>query len=241
LPKDLSVEIVHNGFPLPVHSAPASRRDLHNRNINSPLRVGCVGGLLKLKGVFEFVEAARLCIEQGLNVEFILVGENPRVLRGIKGYLLKRFGFGADTRAQLDLLIRQHGLQERVKIIGFTSDVKAVYDSIDILCFPSHLNACGRPVFEAAFSHVPSIVAVDNPLEDTIVDGQTGICIAAKDPAAIVKAVSHFYFHREELQRMGEAAFELAKKNFDISANAEKILNIYRQVLKKYYEHGIPS
>lgn len=234
LPKDLSVEIVRNGFPLP--DVPRAKSYYGTDFIFSrgkPLRIGCVGGLLKLKGVYEFVEAARLCIQAGLEVEFILVGENPRSLRGMKGYLVKKFGFAEDTRAQLEAIISKYAMQDRVKIIDFTHDVKAIYDSIDVLCFPSHLNACGRPVFEAAFSRVPGIVAVDNPQEDTILNGQTGLCISAKDPKAIADAVTFFYSRPEELDRMGEAAYQLAKRNFDIDLNATKMIDIYKRLLNK--------
>ena len=240
LPKDLSVEIVRNGFPSP-DSLRVKSVDVINRRFSkeNPIRVACVGGLLKLKGVYEFVEAAHLCTQAGVAVEFILVGENPRKLRGIKGYLLKRFGFAVDTRTELLTMIRQYDLHEQVKIIGFTHDIKSIYNSVDLLCFPSHLNACGRPVFEAAFSRVPSIVAVDNPLEDTIVNGHTGICISAKDPGAIVDAVTFFYTHPEDLDRMGEAAYQLAAKNFDIAANAVKMVDISKRLISKSASHQI--
>jgi glycosyltransferase involved in cell wall biosynthesis len=234
LPKDLSVEIVRNGFPSPnpprAKPARATNRLFSKDN---PLRVGCVGGLLKLKGVYEFVEAAHKCNQSGLSVEFILVGENPRKLRGLKGYFLKRFGFATDALSELNALIGKYNLHDTVKILGFTHDVKSVYDSIDLLCFPSHLNACGRPVFEAAFSGVPSIVAIDNPQEDTILNGHTGICIPAKSPIAIAEAIMFFYSHPGELERMGEAAFQLAKKNFDIDSNAKKMIDIYNRLLRE--------
>lgn len=233
LPKDLSVEIVHNGFPSPdsLRAKPVSGTSRLFSKEN-PLRVGCVGVLLKLKGVYEFVEAAHQCNQASLAVEFILVGENPRNLRGIKGYLFKRLGFAADTSAELNAMIIKYNLQNQVKIIGFTHDVKSIYDSIDLLCFPSHLNACGRPVFEAAFSRVPSIVALENPQEDTILHGKTGICIPAKDSKAIADAVTFFYSNPDELERMGEAAYQLAKKNFDIDLNAKKMIDIYECLLK---------
>jgi glycosyltransferase involved in cell wall biosynthesis len=228
LPTSLPVQIVRNGFTataLPVLTDVLCVEKLFTKD--RPLRVGCVGGLLKLKGVYDFVEAARICKQAGLAVEFILVGENPRELRGIKGYLIKLFGFAADARTDLNNMIREYNLNELVKIVGFTHNVKAIYESIDLLCFPSHLNACGRPVFEAAFSHVPSIVAVENPQEDTILHGQTGICIPAKDPKAIADAVAFFYTNPVELMRMGKAAYLLATKNFDISLNASKMNDIY--------------
>ncbi len=231
LPADLPVAIVHNGFP----GAPAAARACPARagTGRRRLRIGFVGLLLKLKGIYEFIEAARLCAERGLDVEFVIAGENARVLRGLKGYLLKRFNFAADVRADLERYIAEHALEGRVKLIGFTADVKAVYDGLDVLCFPSHLDACGRPVFEAAFSRVPSIVAVSDPKPDTIVHGETGLCIPARDPKALADAVEHFCTRPEEVERMGEAAYRLAMENFDIAANAAKMLAIYRRLVAR--------
>lgn len=233
LPPDLPVAIVRNGFPAPqVLQDRGGRARVAAFSKARPLRVACVGGLLKLKGVYEFVEAARLCLAAGQAVEFMLVGENPRELSGIKGYLLKRFGFAADVRSELLALIEQHQMHEHVRIVGFTQDIAAVYDAVDVLCFPSHLNACGRPVFEAAFSFVPSIVAVDTPQDDTIVDGVTGICIDARDPQAIADAIGVLYADPARLERMGIAAFELAKQNFDIASNTSKMIDIYERLAR---------
>jgi glycosyltransferase involved in cell wall biosynthesis len=94
------------------------------------------------------------------------------------------------------------------------------------------LDACGRPVFEAAFSRVPSIVAVSDPKPDTIIDGETGICIPPRDPKALADAVEYFCTQPSEVERMGEAAYRLAMENFDIAANASKMLAIYRHLVR---------
>ena len=233
LPKDLPVEIVRNGFPMP-SDAKCRVGDVNHLNFSKeyPMRVGCVGSLIKMKGVYDLVEAARLCAKDGLFVEIIFVGENMRNLRGIKGYFLRRLGFAADVRSELQGLVSKYNLQDRVKINRFTADIKSFYDSIHVLCFPSHLNACGRPIFEAAFSHLPSIVAINNPLEDTVIDGQTGICIPAMDPCAILRAISFLYHNPKELRHMGNEAYQLAVKNFDIHVNAKKMSDIYLSLMK---------
>ena len=43
--------------------------------------------------------------------------------------------------------------------------------------FPSYLNAPGRPIMEAGFFKVPSISCIDNPINDTFIDGKTGFSI----------------------------------------------------------------
>jgi len=223
LPAGVPVTVIHNGIDAPAYVG-------HSKG-DRPLRVAMVGGLLKMKGVYEFVEAARICRDRGLNVEFLLAGENPRQLKGIRKWLFARLGFAHDVRADLEQYIRKHELGNVVKLLGFVSDVQSLYHNIDILCFPSHLDAAGRPVFEAGFYSVPSLVAAHDPEPDTIVDGETGLCLAAKDPKAIADAVEYLYKNPSERNRLGENARRLAHKNFDIRTNAQQLFRVYQSVI----------
>ena len=93
------------------------------------------------------------------------------------------------------------------------------------------MNAVGRPVIEASFYKVPSIVAITDPLDDTMIDDETGICIPKKKPQALAGAIEYFYSNQQEIDRMGQAAFQLALENFDSKQNAEKMLKIYQNCL----------
>src|SRR5437867_8229020 len=161
LPRDLNVYVVHNGFAQSAKTEPGGEPVTSDRSAGSNvLRVAMVGNLLKMKGVYDFVEAARLCLARNLDVEFLIVGSNPRDLSGFRGFLIKMAGFGRDVQADIEKMIREHRLEERLRLLPFTFDVQEVYRRIAVLCFPSHLNAVGRPVLEAALLHIPSIVAI---------------------------------------------------------------------------------
>jgi len=229
LPQGLTAEVVHNGFAIgPPSGAPANLPRVFTRK---NFRVAMIGNLMPMKGVREFIEAARLCRDKGLNIDFILVGDNVRRLSGIRGWLLKQFGFARDVKADVEAFVQKHALDEHVHLIGFMANIKDVYDRIDVLCFPSHLNAAGRPVFEAAFSSVPSIVAIEEPRADTIVDHETGICIKPGDPRMLADAIEYFYARPDECERMGKRAHELALRNFDVRINAAHVLELYRQLV----------
>lgn len=231
LPSGLDVQVVHNGFSIdPVKKCSGSIKDDLAKLPNRRLKIGMVGSLLQLKGVYDFIEAAKLCVDKNMDVDFIIVGDNPRNLGGIKGALFKILGFANDVKLDVERFIQQKRLGAHVHLIGFTLNIEEVYKYIDVLCFPSHLNAVGRPVFEAAFSKVPSIVAITNPLADTIIDGKTGICIKPKNPLALAEAIEYFYAKPEEILRMGEMAYELAWEHFDIKKNALKVLGLYGEL-----------
>jgi glycosyltransferase involved in cell wall biosynthesis len=145
--------------------------------------------------------------------------------------LLRAAGFTHDASEEVRRLVEEHGLSKTVHLLDFTPDIDRVYADIDVLCFPSHLDAVGRPVFEAAFWKVPSIVAVRDPQPDTMVHRETGLCIEPGDPSAIAEAIAHFSHNPSEVARMGEAAYRLALENFDSRKNAARVLEIYRRVL----------
>jgi len=231
LPAGIRADVVHNGFaPGLAASSPSSASPLAHLSPSS-FKIAMVGSLSAMKGVYEFVEAAHIVASQGLDVDFILVGDEVRRIAGLRGALLRLLGFARPVRAELERRIAGYGLTQRVHFLGFTTEIKAIYDAIDVICFPSHLDAPGRPVFEAAFSSVPSIVAVRNPTPDTLVHAETGLTIPARDPQALAEAIAGLARDRAAARRMGEQARLLALRNFDVRRNAACVLDIYRRVL----------
>lgn len=232
LPSGLHVEVIHNSFtPQPEAPAPPAVAQLAARLRPGSLRVGMVGNLLALKGVYEFLEAARLCARQGVDADFVLVGDNPRRLDGIRGMALKLSGFARDVAGDVERFVADHGLGDRVHRIPFTAEISAVYRLLDVVCFPSLLDAVGRPVLEAAWFGVPSIAAVEHPFPDTFVDGETGVRIPARDPQALAAAIARLSTDRTSVRRMGTAARRLAEANFDACKNAASVLAVYRRLL----------
>jgi glycosyltransferase involved in cell wall biosynthesis len=226
LPRDLPCAVIHNGLNADFSNIPP-------RKNTTTLRIGMVGNLLGLKGVHDFVEAARLCKSRGMDVKFVIFGRNTRQHSGVAGWLFGVTGFSRDIERDVRHALKRDGLEELVELAGFNSDLKTVYGSMDVLCFPSHLDAPGRPVFEAAFWRVPCIVAVQNPTHDTFVPGETGIAITPHNPSAIADAVAHFCNTPDEIKRMGENAQRLALNNFNARDNAAKILAVYHRVLNE--------
>ena len=232
LPADISVEIVHNGCTVGQGLEASDPVVKYIRALPADgVKVAMIGNLLPMKGVYEFVEAAKLCWKRGVRAHFIIVGENARRIDGLWGWLICKFGFAHDVRADLERFVAANGLEQRVHLVGATRNIRPVYNSIDIVCFPSHLNAVGRPALEAAFSRVPSIVAMNKPCDDTFVDGETGICIESRNPTFLADAIEHLSAHPEERKRMGEMAYKQALQNFDIAKTSKQMLCIYERLM----------
>jgi len=231
LPADLPAEVIHNGFaPRAAAGNDAALEKKLAALRPDSFKVGFVGNLLRVKGIHELVEAARLTRERGIDVEFIVVGADAQPSRGIKARLLKALGLEQNAGHEVSAALERHGLRDRFHMLGFTSEIACVYQRMDVLCFPSHYDAPGRPIFEAAFFGVPSIVAVRTPRADTLVDGVTGIAIAPGAAGELAEAIVRLAGDRAEATRMGEAARQMAERNFVIERNADRLLEVYRHV-----------
>ncbi|EZH72297.1 hypothetical protein ATO12_22865 [Aquimarina atlantica] len=228
LPDGFNVEVIHNGLIIP-----KKQNETVSKKKKDKITIGMVSNLLVFKGVLDFVEAARLCKENNIDVDFTIIGGRVYKKKSIIDMLLKKFGFKHFVDEKIYNLIEEYHLSNCFKIEGFVQNLAIAYDKIDVLCFPSHINAVGRPVFEAGFFNVPSIVAIDDPYDDAIVNMETGISITQKSPEDIAKAITHFYKNPSEIRRMGENAYKLAAKNYNIHENASQVLDIYKNIVKE--------
>lgn len=228
LEDSLPVDIVHNGLRVDAIHFPDEGSP---QKIGQAVRVGFMGVLIALKGIYELVEAMRILKDRGVAIECIVAGENARDVRGIRAWVLRKLGFARNVRGDLEQMIRDYGLQKHVRLLGFVKDVRTIYPTLDILCFPSHLDAAGRPVFEAAFYSIPSVVAVKDPFPDAVLHEQTGLAIPKPDPELIANALQRLAQDETLRLTLGRQARNWAVNNFSIENSADAMLSVYQSLV----------
>ncbi|MGE7991598.1 glycosyltransferase family 4 protein [Pseudomonas sp. NPDC089554] len=221
----LSLNVIHNGLKL---SEPLPKTV--EKSDDDVVSVGFLGGLIPLKGIFELVESMRILKQRGVRIQCLVAGENARELSGLKAWILGKFGFARDVRSELEAIIEREQLADHVKLLGFVGDVRSLYPKLDILCFPTHLDAAGRPVFEAAFYSVPSVVAVANPVPDALLHEVTGLAVPTPAPELIADALQRMAQAPQWRRELGRRAQAWAQENFSIEANAALMLELYRRI-----------
>lgn len=224
LPAGLPVHVIHNGMEVPPGT------DVADRNAERPFSAAMVGVLARAKGCADFVEAAAICRDKGYRIRFLLVGGGLRSEKGWRDRILQWLGFKEDIGAEIRELIGRLGLEGVVVFRPFTTDLASIYREFDVLCFPSYLDAPGRPIFEAGFFGIPSIAAISRPKADTFVPGETGLLVQPRAPDALAEAIMSLHDHPEDRKRMGVAARRMAQERFDAGKNAEEMLSLYRRL-----------
>lgn len=174
--------------------------------------------LLKDKGVFEFVEAAKFITANNADVEFWLIGSPD-------------FGSPNSLSEEDIVAINQ---TKAVKLLGHRDDIYKLFTQSHIVALPSYYGeglpkvlieaaACGRPV-----------VTTDNPgcLEAVIKD-ETGFIVPIRNSESLTKALLKLIEDKALRQRMGDNARKLAEKEFDIKMVVAKHLDVYRELMNK--------
>ena len=152
-------------------------------------------------------------------------------MNDLKGKLMQFLGFQFDIGKELKKKIKSDSLEDHFKLKGFADDLEKVYENIDILCFPSHLNAVGRPVIEAGIHGKPSIVSLRNKENsDYLINNLTGIITSEKNPNELANSIYDLHKNIDKRLLMGEKALEHVKNLFSYQENLDK----FEAILGKY-------
>ncbi|OXY81886.1 glycosyltransferase family 4 protein [Oceanimonas doudoroffii] len=172
--------------------------------------------LLKDKGVFEFVEAARLLKQHNLSIEMRLIGSpdpgNPTSV------------------SQLEL--EQWAAEEHIELLGYRKDIAQQYAAANIVCLPSYREGLPKSLVEAAACG-RAVVTTDVPgCRDAITPNETGLLVPVKNAEALADAIEFFISSPNLRKRMGEAGRALAEEAFAIEKIIKQHMDIYQELLE---------
>jgi glycosyltransferase involved in cell wall biosynthesis len=177
-----------------------------------PVRVILIARMIREKGVADFVEAARLLREQKIVAEFVLVGApdpgNPNTV----------------TEAEL----RGWEADGLVTWLGPRKDIAQLLRGAHIACQPSsYREGLPKSALEAMASGKP-LVATDIPgCREAVVDGQTGLLVPPRNPAALAAALRRLIEAPELRAKMGAAARLRAEQYFADAIICRETLLVY--------------
>lgn len=118
-----------------------------------------------------------------------------------------------------------------VKMLGRISDMNNIRGKADVEIVASKQEAFGRVTVEAMLSSNPVLASDSGANPELICDGENGWLFEngnAQDLANKMKMVIENY---EEIQEMGNKAYQFAKESFLSEKNTEKIEELYRALM----------
>lgn len=174
--------------------------------------------LLWDKGVGEFVEAARILRQEGVQAQFAIVGqgdiENPASI----------------PDAQLNAW-QESGL---IEWWGKRNDMANVLSAAQVVCLPTvygegvpkvllEAAACGRPV-----------IATDVPgCREIVRQGENGLLVPPRNAVALAGAIRRLIGSADIRREMGLRGRKIVEAEFSVDCVIQETLSIYRELLTR--------
>ena len=184
---------------------------------DGPKIVVLIARMLRDKGVYEFVECARIIRRTQPTVSFWLIGDadpgNPASL----------------TTQQL----QEWNDEGIVKWFGYRTDVAELLTQVHIVCLPSYREGFGK-VFVEAGAALRAVVATDVPGCREAVDHDiNGLLVEPKNPQALADALSRVLTDDQLRLRLAKEGRRRAEFEFSSATVNTQTLDVYQQVLTR--------
>lgn len=193
-----------------------------------------LANLIKYKGVFDLIKAAKL-IGNDSEIEIHIAGTNSRpdfFFKSFKGKVLNFVGIVKNNKKALEKEIHRNRLDSTVKLIGNISNIQDKISHSSVNIFPSYMNGPSRSIFECGILGRPSIIALHDKIEDVVENGVTGFVIDEKSPKQIAETILKLKNTEGLLAKLGRSSREKYVALNDPIRNAQKVQTIYENLLR---------
>jgi glycosyltransferase involved in cell wall biosynthesis len=180
--------------------------------------VGIVGHIQEWKGQTIVVEAVARARERVPEIRCLVVGGVHRA--------------GAEYAARLRELIAREGLEDRVLLMGARRDVAACMSAMDVVLHASVTpEPFGRVLIEAMAAGRPLIAPREGGPREIVADGETGLLVPPRDPAALAAAIVALLSDPARRAAMSAAARARVETLFDIRHQVRAVETVITDVL----------
>jgi glycosyltransferase involved in cell wall biosynthesis len=178
------------------------------------LLLGGVGRLDEVKGFDILLEAFAQLAGAYRRLHVVLAGRGP-------------------MREALELQAARLGIFGRVHFLGFRSDVRQVYEALDVLALSSLSETLSYALLEGMAMELPAVGSRVGGVPEVIAPGQTGFLVPPRDAGALAAALRPLLDSAELRNRMGSTGRQRVLRQFSEEQMVERTLGVYRQMLQR--------
>lgn len=213
-------KLVDNAIDLEQFTRRATVEEAKKRLGLSPERLlmGAVGRLFEEKGFDRLIAATgRLSgpaheTHPRVPLDLVIVGEGPE-------------------RGALERLIRQRGLEDRVRLAGHQTDTIAWFEAMDIFALSSLREGLPNVLLEAMALEVPVVATRVGGVPGLVSDGESGLLVKPDDVDGLTTAIRTLAETPNVRRRLAAAARKAIETGYSFEKRMEKIRGIYDEVL----------
>jgi glycosyltransferase involved in cell wall biosynthesis len=173
--------------------------------------VGTVGRLVALKGLDNFLLAAREILTEFADVSFVIIGSGPE-------------------RQKLECMARELGIEKNVVFTGHCADMPAAYASMHVFVLASNVEAMPMVILEALASRKPVVATSVGAVPRLIIPEKTGLLVPPQNVRALARAILRLLNDPSLRTQLGAEGEALVKRNHSRETMAQNYLQLCQQV-----------
>lgn len=176
--------------------------------------VALVARMLEDKGIYEFVEAAKILKNKKIRSRFLLIG---------------------DTDKKNPTSIKQSTLEEWndekiIEWLGWVKDVKNLLLETDVLCLPSYREGLPKSLLEGAAIGLPLVTTNTVGCREVVLNGINGYLVPIKEYRKLSSVIQKLIVDKELRVRMGKESLKIAKTKFSSEIINAQTISIYDEL-----------
>jgi len=171
--------------------------------------------LLWDKGLGEFVAAARLLRDQGIQARFAIVGD-----------------VDPGNRASIDpAVLDQWKTEGIVELWGFRQDMPQVLAEADIACLPSYREGLPKALLEAMAAGLPCVTTDVPGCREAVRDRENGYLVPPREHEALAHALRKLIEDPDLRHQMGQRGRAMVMAEFASPIICRQTLQVYERLM----------
>lgn len=212
-----NVEVVHNALDISKWKIDSEKVNgfISISNLEGYKKILFAGKLTKAKGGEELIKALMFVKNEVENIALIIAGQKD-------AYTI-----------ELVQQAEQNGIKTIITGWMQSNSLPNIYEASDLIVFPSTcFDTFGMVNLEAMSTHKPVIATCFGGAREVVVDNETGYIINPYNTAVFAQKIISILNNKDMAIKMGEAGYEIARKNFNLIQQIEKFEEIYKREVR---------
>lgn len=189
---------------------------------NTDITILFTGRLVYDKGIEDLIYAFKLLSDKHNNVKLMILGRGK-------------------LKSQIIKLLKLYNINDKVIFLGFLeyTQTEKFYNLADIFCTPSRITkywqeqfgfvfaeamACGKPIISTHAGSIPEVL------------GGTGLLVSPGNHLELFEALDKLVKNPKLRDELGKKANTYAKIHYDAKIIAQKRVELYEKIYRKYHE-----
>jgi len=180
--------------------------------------VGTVCNIRRKKNIHVFIEGMALLTARYPSLRGVIIGQPiPTEM---------------DYYAEIQQLIKDRALSDRIVILGFREDAPSLIRELDVVCLLSSFEGSPNVILEAMAASRPVIATRVGGIPDLVTDGINGLLIAPGDPVAFAAALEKMLTSCD-LTQMGAEGLKRVQSKYLCQDQAVKLVRYYQALISR--------